>query len=63
MIKTQKRVSYFKDLGVKFFNEMPKGWKELPKGATTAPSGYKWIYNGKNPFTELSDYKSALLKV
>lgn len=63
MIKTQKRIAYFKELGVKFMEEMPKGWKELPKGATTAPNGFKWIYNGKNPFREVSEYKSALLKI
>lgn len=28
---------------------VPKGWKEL-EGATTAPNGFKWIYNGKGRF-------------
>ena len=63
MIKTEKRIAYFKELGVQFLDKMPEGWKELPKGATTAPQGYKWIYNGKNPFSNVSEYKSALLKI
>ena len=46
---------------MKFVDDMPKGWKAL-QGATTAPSGYIWIYNGANPFhANINDY--ALLKL
>ena len=62
MTKTEKRISYFKELGVQFLDKMPEGWKVV-KGATTAPSGYVWIYNGKNPFSNVAEYKSALLKL
>lgn len=31
------------------YSEVPKGWREI-KGATTAPSGFKWISNGKSMF-------------
>lgn len=30
-------------------DELPKGWKEV-KGASTAPRGYKWYYNGESFF-------------
>ena len=46
--------------GVKFLNSMPEGWKEI-KGATTAPNGYKWIFNGKSIFSK--EYEHALLKI
>jgi hypothetical protein len=36
-----------------------EGWKEI-RGATTAPSGYVWIYNGKSIFSK--EYRHALLK-
>jgi hypothetical protein len=39
---------------------MPPGWKEI-RGATTAPSGYVWIYNGKSIFSK--EYQHALLKI
>ena len=37
--------------GKKFtvYSSLPKGWKRL-SGATTAPKGYIWIYNGKSRF-------------
>ena len=42
------------------YDTMPPGWKEI-RGATTAPSGYVWIYNGKSIFTK--EYRHALLKI
>lgn len=45
---------------VKVVNEMPKGWQVL-EGATTAPVGYKWIYNGKSLFSKQRE--KALLKI
>ena len=39
--------------------EVPKGWKRL-EGATTAPKGYSWYYNGKSRFDK--GYKCALIK-
>ena len=35
---------------------MPSGWKKI-RGATTAPSGYVWIWNGKPIFSK--DYRHA----
>ncbi len=61
MTKTERRIAYFKELGVQFLDKMPEGWREL-KGATTAPNGYVWIYNGKSPLN-FAEYKSALLKL
>ena len=48
--------------GKKFtvYSSLPKGWKRL-SGATTAPKGYIWIYNGKSRFG--GGYKKALLKM
>jgi len=60
--KTQKTIAYFKEIGVRFIDKMPKGWKVL-QGAQAAPNGYVWVFNGKNPFRENSEYASALLKV
>lgn len=60
--KTRKRIAYFKEIGVRFYKTLPKGWKML-EGATTAPNGYAWIYNGKNPFSDGDEYKSGLLKL
>lgn len=57
--KTLSFIAYFMKNGVKFLNSMPEGWKEI-KGATTAPNGYKWIFNGKSVFSK--EYKHALLK-
>lgn len=59
-MRTEKRIAYFKSIGVKFLDTMPEGWKEL-KGATTAPNGYIWIWNGKNLFGK--EYEQALLKL
>ena len=49
-----------KFLDVPRYDTMPPGWKEI-RGATTAPSGYVWIYNGKSIFTK--EYRHALLKI
>jgi hypothetical protein len=54
-----------KDKAMKFpdvprYDAMPPGWKEI-RGATTAPSGYVWIWNGKSIFSK--EYRHALLKV
>lgn len=62
MNKTEKSVAYFKSIGVRFLDAMPEGWKEL-SGATTAPHGYMWVWNGKSPFRNVAEYRSALLKV
>ena len=55
----------YKDKAMKFpdvprYDTMPQGWKEI-RVATTAPSGYVWIYNGKSIFGK--EYRHALLKV
>ena len=60
MTRTEQRIAYFRAKGVKFVKDMPKGWKTI-QGATTAPSGYIWIYNGANPFHGNNEY--ALLKL
>lgn len=60
--KTEKKIAYFKELGVSFLDKMPKGWKVL-QGAQNAPNGYVWVFNGKDPFKKNSEYASALLKV
>ena len=60
MIKSEKRIKTFVEMGVKIFTSMPDGWKDI-KGALTAPNGYKWIFNGCSLFTD--DYRQALLKV
>ena len=39
--------------------KIPDGWKIL-EGATTAPKGYKWVYNGKSLFS--GKREKALLK-
>lgn len=44
---------------VEVFEEMPDGWKQL-KGASTAPYGYIWIWNGKSLFH--GEYRTAFLK-
>lgn len=40
--------------------EMPDGWKFLI-GASTAPCGFSWVYNGKSLFS--GERESALLKI
>ncbi len=42
------------------YDTMPPGWREL-RGATTAPSGYVWIWNGKPIFSK--EYRHGLLKI
>lgn len=44
----------------KVFDGIPEGWKVL-EGATTAPTGYVWIWNGKSRFG--GEYERALYKV
>lgn len=51
---------------VQVFNEMPEGWGYLI-GTTTAPRGYRWIWNCKSRFTGknhgcVNDYQHALLR-
>lgn len=60
MVKTQERINELRKAGVRFFDAMPDGWKVLT-GATTAPNGYTWIHNCKNPFMD-AGYESGLLK-
>ena len=60
MIKSEKRIETFVEMGVKILTSMPDGWKDV-KGALTDPNGYKWIYNGKPIFGD--EYEQALLKV
>ena len=45
---------------IEVVNNIPNGWKIL-EGATTAPKGYKWIYNNKSLFSKKR--KKALLKI
>ena len=54
------RLEYFISVGVKILDTLPEGWKEL-KNATTAPVGYKWVYNRKSHFS--GEYEHALLKI
>ena len=58
--KTERRIARLKEEGVRFVKKMPRGWKVL-HGATTAPNGYTWVWNGRNPFTPR--YRHALLRV
>ena len=44
MVKTEERIAYFKREGIRFMDVMPAGWVDM-KYATTAPAGYKWIWN------------------
>ena len=44
---------------VKIVEKIPTGWKLL-EGATTAPKGYKWVYNGQSLFS--GNRERALLK-
>ena len=44
---------------LKIVEKIPDGWKIL-EGATTAPKGYKWVYNGKSLFS--GKREKALLK-
>ncbi len=44
----------------KIYKRIPKGWKVL-KGATTAPNGYVWIWNGKSRF--LGEYRAGLVPI
>lgn len=60
MTRTEKRIAYFKKIGIPFLDKMPKGWK-LIRGASTAPNGYAWIHNCENPFK--GGNRNALLKV
>lgn len=44
---------------VKIYTEMPEGWTFLD-GTTTAPVGYRWIWNRKSRFG--GEYLHGLLK-
>lgn len=43
---------------VELYTSMPSGWRRII-GATTAPRGSMWIYNGKSYFS--GERKKALL--
>ncbi len=58
--RTEERISYFKRIGVTFFDELPKGWK-LDESGTTAPNGYAWCNNGVSRFS--NQYRIALVKI
>lgn len=45
---------------IEVLKEIPDGWAIL-YGATTAPVGYKWIWNKKSRF--FGEYKHALIKI
>lgn len=49
----------YRNVAYNVYNTLPRGWKVL-KGATTAPSGYRWIHNGKSCFSK--ERKLAFLK-
>lgn len=53
------KVKFFKEMGIRFVNEMPDGWAVI-KEATTAPNGYVWINNKKPLFS--GEYEHALLR-
>lgn len=57
---TRNWLEYHLSKGVKVVTSMPKGWK-INEGATTAPIGYTWVYNGKSLFSK--ERKTALLKI
>lgn len=44
---------------IKILDSLPKGWKWLD-GATTAPLGYRWAWNGKSRFG--GEFEHALVK-
>ena len=54
------KVRFFKEMGIRFVNEMPDGW-DVIKEATSAPEGYVWINNKKSCFSD--EYEHALLRV
>lgn len=60
--KTKNKIAYFKAIGVKFIETLPTGWKAI-EGAQTAPNGYVWVHNCKNPFAPDAGYETALLRV
>lgn len=37
-------------MDVQIYDTMPEGWR-MVYGATTAPKGYAWIYNGQSRFS------------
>lgn len=37
-------------MDVQIYDTMPEGWR-MVDGATTAPKGYAWIYNGQSRFS------------
>lgn len=57
--KSKKTLENLRKRGTKIVNEAPKGYTELT-GATTAPLGYTWYYNGKSLFS--GERKTVLVK-
>lgn len=57
--KGKYTVDYFKSRGTEVRNSVPKGYIKL-EGATTAPRGFEWYFNGKSRFG--GEYKSVLVK-
>jgi hypothetical protein len=46
-------------MDVQIYDTMPEGWR-MVDGASTAPKGYAWIYNGQSRFS--GKRRHALLK-
>ena len=44
-MRTEERVRWFDEHGVRFLDELPDGWRYL-EGATTAPNGWRWAGHG-----------------
>lgn len=61
MRATSEILNAFKQEGVKVLATIPQGWV-VNKEATTAPQGYVWVWNLKNPFKD-NKFEHALLKV
>ena len=57
--RVQAQLQGFVERGVKVYSEVPKGYIKL-EGATTAPRGFEWYFNGKSRFG--GEYKSVLVK-
>lgn len=45
--------------GVPRLEELPRGWRYI-KGAITAPTGWRWAYNGRSRFAP--GYRQALIR-
>ena len=44
-MRTEERIRWFDEHGVRFLDELPDGWRYL-EGATTAPNGWRWAGHG-----------------